>query len=126
MVSLTLPIYWLGEGCLFDRQILCLTGTKWSGRLMDAAGRDATGNLVYAGQRRHYPRNLTSRPAARNSAMCQLPTSGKPPLTTTVEPSQSWSLSDGSCPISAVGNTREKLTADCGDWPQRKKQKVRV
>ena len=35
---------------------------------------------------------------AADSGLCQLPTSGEPPLTTTVEPSQSWSLGDGSCP----------------------------
>jgi hypothetical protein len=38
-ITLTLPIYWVGEG-LFDRQNCVLTGTKRSGRLMDASDRD--------------------------------------------------------------------------------------
>ena len=37
--TLTLPIYRVGEG-LFDRQNCVLTGTKRSGRLMDASDRD--------------------------------------------------------------------------------------
>jgi hypothetical protein len=35
-------------------------------------------------------------------AWCQLPTSGEPPLTTVVEPSQSPSLGDGSRPLAAI------------------------
>ena len=35
---------------------------------------------------------------AGTAGECQLPTSGEPPLTTTAEPSQSWSLGDGSAP----------------------------
>jgi hypothetical protein len=39
-----------------------------------------------------------SRFVISESEGCQLPTSGEPPLTTAVEPSQSSSLGDGLCP----------------------------
>jgi hypothetical protein len=44
-------------------------------------------------------RHLTLKRTAARGCSVQLPTSDEPPLTAAVEPSQSLSLGDGSCPL---------------------------
>jgi hypothetical protein len=57
--------------------------------------------------RPHYSRTPTCRAGARH--LTNVPISGiwQTPLTTTVEPSQSWSLGDGSCPVAVIASERK-------------------
>jgi hypothetical protein len=60
----------------------------------------------YKREKPHFPNKRTGWPPAGAAGLCELPTSGEPPVTTALEPSQSSSLSDGSCPTPAVCDTR--------------------
>ena len=58
-----------------------------------------TDRLGVASKRQHHPSKPTNPPSRTIVSLVPLPTSGEPPLTTAVEPSQFSSVDDGSCPF---------------------------